>query len=125
MKGGIMRANSPVEVDNLFVKFMSEGNLEAVLELYDPEICFANPDGEIRKGISAIKDELGPFAESKQVFKFNIKRVIPNGDTALVHNQWEMISPKKMSGYAIEVMRRQPDGSWRFFIGDPFTVGSR
>jgi ketosteroid isomerase-like protein len=120
-----MRASSPIEVDNLFVKFMSEGNLESVLELYDPEISFVNQAGEIKKGISAIREELAPFAESKQVIKFDIKLIVPNGDVALVHNQWQLISPKKMSGYAIEVMRRQPDGSWRFFIGDPFTVGSR
>jgi hypothetical protein len=30
----------------------------------------------------------------------------------------------KRSGYAFEVMRRQPDGGWRFFIGDPFTISS-
>jgi hypothetical protein len=28
-----------------------------------------------------------------------------------------------MSVYAIEVAGRQPDGTWRWLIGDPFTVG--
>jgi hypothetical protein len=28
-----------------------------------------------------------------------------------------------MSVYAIEVARRQPDGTWRWLIGDPFTIG--
>ena len=28
-----------------------------------------------------------------------------------------------MSVYAIEVARRQPDGTWRWVIGDPFTLG--
>jgi len=27
-----------------------------------------------------------------------------------------------MSVYAIEVARRQQDGTWRWLIGDPFTV---
>jgi len=81
-----------------------------------------NQSGEAKKGISAIREELAPFATTKQVFEFNIKRIIVNGDIALVHNRWEMITPKKMSGYAMEVMRRLPDGSWRFFIGDPFTI---
>ena len=117
-----MFANSPEEVDHLFVQYMREGNIESILELYDPEIAFVSPSGDVKKGTSAIREELGPYAATNQVFKFNITRVIRNGDIALVHNEWEMISPKKMSGYAIEVMRRQANGSWRFFIGDPFTI---
>ncbi len=118
-----MPAKVPEEVNQLFIKSMKEGNLEAVLDLYDPEIAFVNPAGEIKRGKSAIREELKKFVESKQVFEFNIKRIVSNGDIALVHNNWEMITPEKKSGYAIEVMRCQPDGSWRFFIGDPFTVG--
>jgi uncharacterized protein (TIGR02246 family) len=118
-----MSAKTPEEVDQLFVKFMKEGDVDSVIDLYDPEVTFVNQAGEIKKGRSAIREELGRFAETKQVFQFNIKKIIQNGDYALVHNQWEMITPKKMTGYAMEVMRRQPDGSWRFFIGDPFTIG--
>ncbi|HEY7162385.1 MAG TPA: nuclear transport factor 2 family protein [Acidobacteriota bacterium] len=118
-----MTAKTPKEVDDLFVKYMREGDLESVLNLYDAEIAFVNQNGEILKGISAIRDQLAHFAESKQVFEFQIERIVLNGDIALVHNKYEMITPNKKSGYAIEVMRRQPDGSWRFFIGDPFTLG--
>src|SRR5262245_25770538 len=117
-----MSPRTPEEVDRLFIEFMKEGDLESVINLYDPEVTFVNPAGEIKKGRSAIREELGHFAETKQVFKFDLKKIIQNGDYALVHNQWEMISPQKMSGYAMEVMRRQPDGSWRFYIGDPFTI---
>jgi hypothetical protein len=28
-----------------------------------------------------------------------------------------------MTVYAIEVARRQADGTWRWLIGDPYTVG--
>lgn len=101
---------------------MKEADIDSVIDLYDSEITFVNPTGEIKKGRSAIREELNHFAEIKQVFEFDIKKIIQNGDFALDHNQWEMISPQKMSGYAMEVMRRQPDGSWRFDIGDPFTI---
>jgi ketosteroid isomerase-like protein len=117
-----MTANSPEEVDHLFVRYMREGNIESVLDLYDPGVVFVNSSGIVKKGVSVIREELAPFAVTNQLFEFNIKKIVQNGDIALVHNQWEMISPQKMSGHAIEVMRRQSDGSWRFFIGDPFTV---
>ena len=35
----------------------------------------------------------------------------------------ELYSPQQMSIYAIEVARRQPDDTWRWLIGDPFSVG--
>ena len=38
-----MPAKVPEEVNQLFIKSMKEGNLEAVLDLYDPEIAFVNP----------------------------------------------------------------------------------
>jgi hypothetical protein len=28
-----------------------------------------------------------------------------------------------MTAYEIEVARRQPDGTWGWLIGDPFTIG--
>ena len=40
-----------------------------------------------------------------------------------MHTLWNISAPEQMSLYAIEVARRQPDGTWRWLIGDPFTVG--
>jgi len=66
---------------------------------------------------------LAPFAARKAVFNFNIKQVIRSGDIALMHTEWKVSSPQQMSVYAIEVAGRQPDGTWRWLIGDPFTIG--
>jgi hypothetical protein len=54
---------------------------------------------------------------------FTIKQVIQTGDIALMHTEWQVSFPWPMSVYAIAVARRQPDGTWRWLIGDPFTVG--
>ena len=40
-----------------------------------------------------------------------------------MHTEWKVSPPYPMSVYAIEVARRQADGTWRWLIGDPFTVG--
>ena len=66
---------------------------------------------------------MAPFAASRAVFNFDIKQVIQSGDIALMHTEWKVSSPQQMSVYAIEVARRQPDGTWRWLIGDPFTIG--
>ena len=56
-------------------------------------------------------------------FDFTIKQVIEAGDIALMHTEWTVLGPQPMQVYAIEVARRQPDGTWCWLIGDPFTVG--
>jgi uncharacterized protein (TIGR02246 family) len=123
LKGGFMPAKNPKEVDDLFVKYMKEGDLESVLNLYQADVAFVDRAGKVKRGHEAVREELSRFVNSKQVFKFDIRNIIEAGDIALVHNHWEMISPQRMSGYAIEVMRKQSDGSWRFAVGDPFTLG--
>ena len=59
----------------------------------------------------------------KAEFFVHVKGVIRSGDTALTHSVWAVATPEPTSGYALEVSRRQPDGSWRWLISDPFTVG--
>jgi ketosteroid isomerase-like protein len=47
----------------------------------------------------------------------------------VVHNDWRMVVkgpagvPLAAAGKAVEVVRRQPDGTWRFALDDPFGRG--
>jgi ketosteroid isomerase-like protein len=83
-----------------------------------------NQSGETKQG-AGLKEELALLAEARTVFHFNIRRVIQSGDIALMHTDWSMAAPQQMPLYAIEVARRQQDGTWRWLIGDPFTVRTR
>src|SRR5689334_24988413 len=118
-----MPPNTPGKVGDLFQSYMRDGDIDALLTLYDPEAVFLNRAREVRRGADALREELAPLAAVRAVFEFNIKRIIQSGDIALIHNEWKVSSPEPLSGYAIEVARRQPDGTWRWLIGDPFTVG--
>ena len=118
-----MSAKSPEEICRLFQHYMAEGDIDSVLSVYDPEAVFLNQSGEVKKGEAGLRQELAPFAARKAVFNFDIKQVIQSGDIALMHTEWKVSSPQQMSVYAIEVARRQPDGTWRWLIGDPFTIG--
>jgi ketosteroid isomerase-like protein len=118
-----MSAKSPEEICRLFQHYMAEGDIDSVLSVYDPEAVFLNQSGEVKKGEAGLRQELAPFAVRKAVFNFDIKQVIQSGDIALMHTEWKVSSPQQMSVYAIEVARRQPDGTWRWLIGDPFTIG--
>jgi ketosteroid isomerase-like protein len=119
-----MPAKSPQEICHLFKQYMAEGDLDSLLSLYDPEAVFLNRSCEVKKG-DGLREELALFAAVKAAFDFNIKQVIQSGDIALMHTEWKVSSPEPMSAYAIEVARRQPDGTWRWLIGDPFTVNRK
>jgi ketosteroid isomerase-like protein len=121
-----MPANSPEEICRLFQRYMSEGDVESLLSLYDPEAAFLTQSREVKKG-EGLREELTSSAFAKPQFDFNVRQVIHAGDIALMHTDWKVSSAQQqqMFVYAIEVARRQPDGTWRWLIGDPFTVGMR
>jgi uncharacterized protein (TIGR02246 family) len=118
-----MPAKSPEEICRLFKQYMAEGDVESLLTLYDPEAAFLTQSGEIKKGRQGMREVLTPFAAARATFDFNIKQVIESGNIALMHTLWNVSAAEQMSSYAIEVARRQPDGTWCWLIGDPFTVG--
>jgi ketosteroid isomerase-like protein len=123
-KGDEMPANSPEEICILFRRYMREGDIDSVLTLYDPKAVFLSESEETKKG-EALREELATLVAAKTIFDFSIKQVIQSGDIALMHTDWTVSSPRQMFFYAIEVARRQQDGTWRWLIGDPYTVGKR
>ena len=121
-----MSAQSPEEICSFFQRYMAAGDLDSVLSLYEREAVFLNASGEMRRGEQELRRELAPMAEAQTQFDFKIRQIIHAGDIALMHTDWTITSGQElMSVFAIEVARRQADGSWRWLIGDPFTVGRR
>ena len=118
-----MPARSPEQLDDLFAEAISRGELDAVLALYEPGAVLPNQAGDLRTGADAIRQEMTPFADMKPDLKGQVTKVVTAGDIALVYTQWSMTTPAQMSGRAVEVSRRQPDGTWLLVIDDPFTLG--
>ena len=119
-----MPAKNPEEICTLFQQYMAAGDIDSLGTVYDPEVVFVNQAGELKKGWEGLKHELAPFAAAKASFQFSSKGIVQSGDTALMHTQWNISSAgQNQSVYAIEVARRQADGTWRWLIGDPFTIG--
>jgi len=117
------RANTPQDICLLFRKYMHEGNIDAVLSVYDPDVVFLNHNRVPRQGLDDLRQELAPFVNAKATFDFTSKQIVEADGIALMHTQWRISGPEVRSVYAVEVARRQPDGTWRWLIGDPFTVG--
>lgn len=118
-----MSATSPEDICRVFQQYMVAGDLEKVLSVYHPEAIFVKQCGEVTRGKEGLRRELAPLAAAHARFSYTIKQVTQTGDIALMHTEWTVSSPQPMFVYAIEVTRRQPDGTWGWLIGDPFTIG--
>ncbi len=118
-----MPAQNPEDLGRLFCEAMQAGDLDAVLALYEPGAAMPDQQGQVRTGHDAIRNDMAPFAAMKPDMKVETDKVIVAGDLSLAHSRWSMTKPAPMSGRAVEVARRQPDGTWLYVIDDPFTLG--
>jgi ketosteroid isomerase-like protein len=117
-----MSAKTPEEICTLFKRFMRIADIDSLLvEVYDPEVVFLSESRDLLKGRDGLRKILAPLAAGKPNFYFKILQIIQSGDIALMHTEW-VVSGRESRQHAIEVARRQADGTWRWLIGDPFTV---
>jgi uncharacterized protein (TIGR02246 family) len=125
-----MPAFTPQEVIERFRGLLSEGDLEAMLELYEPDAAFSPSPGETVKGLQGIRAALAGFLAMEPEMAGKIEKVLEAGDTALVTNRWTLRGrrpggePVELGGVSADVMRRRPDGSWGILIDDPWGAGA-
>jgi len=117
-----MPARTPEECDRLFEQYMNAGDLDALVNLYEAEATFVQQDGQPVRGRESIRQDLAGFAAMKPELQCNVVKVVPaGGDLAVLYNDWSMTAGgQTATGKAIELMRRQPDGMWRFALDAPF-----
>jgi uncharacterized protein (TIGR02246 family) len=122
----IMAAQAPGELHQLFANALNGGNLQGLLDLYEPDASFVPQPGQVVKGTEAIRQSLQEFLRLKPAIRIETKANHQAGDLALLRSAWtlECTSPEgkplKLSGDATEVARRQPNGDWLFSIDLPY-----
>ncbi len=121
-------AGSPGDLHTLFVAGFNRGDLDALLELYEPEaaVVTATP-GTVIHGLDAIRDVLAGLLAYKGQITINTRWVSTAGDLALLHGEWVLPGTNPTTGQPVtisalntEVARLQVDGRWLFSIDDPF-----
>ena len=126
-----MTASTPEEVHRLWTQAFDEGDVDALVALYEPSATLVfRPGEEPARGTEAIREALDGFLsmfEGKPKFDLRFGKAFEAGeDLALVLSTWTMSgsakdgSPIEMTGQTADVVRRQSDGSWRVAIDNPF-----
>ena len=122
-----MSARTPEEVPQLWAETFSAGDLDALVALYEEHDAMLVPQpGEAVTGIEGIREALSAFLAMRPTFNLEVRKVLQTGDIALSFAEWTL-SGTGPDGEAIEmaaqtsdVLRRQPDGSWRIVIDNPY-----
>lgn len=124
-----MRAQNPEDVDRLFAEYMNAGDIDGLLGLYEAGAALVVPGGRAATGAAQLREALAGFLAGKPSILCNVTQTVRAGDTAICYNDWTMKAsgpdgtPMELRGKAIEVVRRQPDGAWKFVIDDPNARG--
>ena len=125
-----MSTRTPEDCDRLFGEYVEAGNLDALVMLYERDASLVQRDGGVATGHEAIRRVLGQLVAMRPKLRLNVVKVIKGGDdVAVLYNDWALSakagdgSPIEAGGRAMEIVRRQPDGTWRFVVDDPFARG--
>ena len=109
-----------------FSALLADRDLDALVDLYEPDAAFAPQPGDSVSGREAIREALRPFLALEPRMTGEVERVLTAGETALVANRWTLSgrqpdgSPVELAGVSADVLRRRPDGSWGIAIDDPW-----
>jgi uncharacterized protein (TIGR02246 family) len=121
-----MPAQQPADVNRLIAQALSTGDREAALALYEAEAAFVPQPGQVVSGTAAIAAALDGFLALKPTLDIQVEQVIQAGDIALLRSTWTLTGTDpdgklvSMGGTATDVVRRQPDGTWRYIIDQPW-----
>ena len=121
-----MLALKPEECDLLLMKAVESGDLDAAVALYEPDAVFVVSPDRVVTGRAAIREVLQAMAAS-MTGNVEAVTVVPSADgtVAVTRTKGSITSagpdgkPVTTPFHSVEVVRKQPDGTWRFVIDDP------
>jgi ketosteroid isomerase-like protein len=117
---------TPEAVLNSVTEGINAGNLDSLMTLYEPLACFASQPGKLAESPEGIRESLRSFINMNGKLELKVKRVLKANDLALVITEWSFSGtgpdgkPVDMTSKSADVLRQQPDGTWRFVIDNPW-----
>ena len=118
-----MSFSRPEDLHATFSEALHAQDVEALLDLYEPNAIVALPDGSQITGPDALRGMLAGLVGASTGMKGASRKILIAGDIALTSTSYA-VHAGQAGGQATtvetaEVSRRQPDGRWRVVIDAP------
>jgi uncharacterized protein (TIGR02246 family) len=125
-----MPVQNPRQLHQAWEKAYNSGDVDALLERYEPDATVFPQPGNPVTGRDAIREALVPFLALGGQIQLRTAAVIESGDLAVAYSDWSLTggtdpagTPVNIEARSTDVMRRQSDGSWLDAIDDPYSSG--
>jgi ketosteroid isomerase-like protein len=121
-----MLRETPRQLLQAVVEGINSGDLDGLMTLYESEAAFAAQPGTLAHGTAGVRQSITAFLAMKGKLDLEVTRVLEAGGLAFVAGDWSFTgtgadgAPVTLTGRNGDVLRRQPDGSWRFVIDNPW-----
>ena len=122
----VMSRETPEQLLRSVVDGINAGDLEGLMSLYESEAAFASQPGTLAHGTAGVRQSITAFLAMRGKLDLEVTRVLEAGGLAFVAGVWSFTgtgadgAPVTLTGRNGDVLRRQPDGSWRFVIDNPW-----
>ncbi len=110
----------------LWADCLNAGDLDTLISLYEPEAALMAQPGQCVSGHAAIRAALAGLLSLKGTIALEPRQVVEADGIALLLSHWRMTgtapdgTPLDLAGQTTDIIRRQPDGTWRAVIDNPY-----
>lgn len=121
-----MKVYKPGDMNSAFAEAFNSGSIEELLSLYEPTAVLVPRPGRVVEGIEAIRASLLELLALKGTMRSENQYALVHGDVALLRARVHLVGTGpggervEISNHTAEVVRRQPDGSWRYILDHPY-----
>ena len=117
---------TPKEFLDSYVERFNASDINSLIRMYEADACFVSQSGQVINGLENIRQGLQSFIDMNGNLETKVKGVIQTSDIALVNTEWSFNGTGPdgkavtITGKATDVLRQQPDGTWRILVDNPW-----
>lgn len=121
-----MAGSTPETMHEFFMQAFNSGDIDALMELYEPGIVFVPQPGQIAEGTEQVREALQGLIALGGPIDLRPVEILKSGDLAVVVSHWTLEgtgpdgNPLSLASNTLEVIRRGDDGAWRYVIDNPW-----
>ena len=121
--------HNPADVYPALLKAFNAGDIDATVACYEPQACFVLKSGRAARGVVELREMYRATFSYKPDLELNVRKIISAGDDlVLVVVEWKSKTvsssgeAKVWAGTATDIVRRQPDGTWKLALDNPYGI---